>query len=334
MEQLLIVQLLWFALFTFLAPPAALPSEWTPPAATAQAQDLAKATSAAKPDEADSLVLADGTPIPFKVVNGFSSESAKVGDVINFAVAFEIREGGLVVVPQRTTLVGKVVTVSRPRRGARSGQVNVAFDGMTLPTGETATVRSILKPPRKAAKAAQNAANGAADAAGLFFTAGLPLLLLFEKGDEQVVKEGTIEVLYLNGPLHFSRRAITEVQPDSTSAYANVFVQLIGKLRRTEYIVPELYCGEKRIVTYRGEPLRLQMRPGSYWFSTNDPKDRPIRMEVIAGREYSVGSDQRGFFAKELPAHRRYYPSRLADEDWTKLPPEEYRSLAAEPAKH
>jgi hypothetical protein len=55
-------------------------------------------------------------------------------------------------------------------------------------------------------------------------------------------------------------------------------------------------------------------------------------MDVLAGREYSVGSDRHGLFAKELPAKPRYYHLRLIDEDWTKLTPEEYRSLAAEPA--
>lgn len=224
--------------------------------------------------------------------------------------------------------------MSPPRRRVRNAEVRIAFDALTLPTGETATVRTILKPPHKGkgAKVAEGTANAIGDAATLFITAGVPLLVLFKKGDEQVVGSGTVEVVYLNGPLRLSRKALMASQPDSASAYANVFVNLVGKLRRTEFIVPELYCGEKRILTYRGEPLRLQMRPGSYWFSTNNPKDRPVRMDVLAGREYSVGSAEHGFFATELPANRRYYPSRLVDEDWTKLTPEEYLRLTAEPA--
>lgn len=326
--------LLKLGLFAVFLVPALSPTASAGPRQEASPQDTPGATVSAASHDADSLVLPDGTPVPIKVVTGFSSETAKAGDVIHFVVAYEVREEGLVVVPQGTGFVGKVLSVTRPRRRSRDGRVSVAFDAMTLPTGETVTLRSILKPPRKAAMAAQDAADAAAGAAGLFITAGIPLVMLFVKGDEQVVQEGTIEVLYLNGPVQLSRKAVTAVQPDTVSAHANVFVYLEGKWRRTEVVVPELYCGEKRIEAYRGEPLRLQLRPGSYWFSTNDPKDHPIRLDIVAGHEYSVGSADYGLFAREdkLRAKRRHYRPRLIDEDWTKLPPEEYRSLLAEPA--
>jgi hypothetical protein len=332
MERLIILPLLPLALLAFLTAPAPAASQSIGPAGTAPAQDVRKTAPPANSDEAEFVVVPDGTPIPLKIVKGFSSESAKAGDVINFAVAFEVRVGELVVIPQRTSLTGSVGSVSHPRRGARNGQVSVTFDALTLPTGETATVRSVLKPPHKAAKVGEGAANAVGTAAELFITAGVPLFVLFEKGDEQIVPEGTVEMVYLNGPLRLSRKAVMALQGDPALAYANVFVNLVGVMRRGEFIVPELYCGEKRILTYRGEPLRLQLRPGSYWFSTDNPKDRPIWMDVLAGREYSVGSDRHGLFAKELPAKPRYYPLRLIDEDWTKLTPEEYRSLAAEPA--
>src|SRR5215469_521571 len=84
--------------------------------APALAQEISKPAATPIPNDADSLVLPDGTPIRFRAVSAFSSTNAKVGDVVNFEVAFEIRVNGVVVIPRRTSLAGKIVSVSRPRR--------------------------------------------------------------------------------------------------------------------------------------------------------------------------------------------------------------------------
>lgn len=343
MEQLIILPLLQLALFALLTAPAPPPSQSIPPAVTAPAQDEPKATASANPDEADSLMLPDGTAIVIKVVDGFSSENAKEGDVIKFAVAFDVREGGLVVIPQRTGFTGKVVFVSRPHRGLRSGRVNVAFDALTLPTGETATVRSIKKPPNKAAKAEEGAITAVGTAAELFITAGVPLLALFKKGDEQAVPEGALEKVYINGPLRLGRKAVTALQPANASGFANIYVA-------SSFWGPKLFCGERNVSDFSFPHLvpgyywssmhpRLQLSPGSYWFSTDNPKDRPVRTEILASREYSVGRNKHGLHVKELRAKdnkslRRpeTYPSIVLDKDLTKLTPEEYRSLTVEPA--
>jgi hypothetical protein len=342
--------LLKFGLSTLFTVLALVPTESTLPHQIASPQGMPGATVSPSSDDPDSLALPDGTPIPIKVVNGFSSADAKVGDVIQFAVAFEVREDGVVVIPQRTGFAGKVVSVSRPHRGTRNGQVKVAFDPLTLPTGETTTVRSILKPPHKGAKAAEAAANAAATGAELFITAGVPLLLLFEKGDEQVVPEGAVEVVYLNGPLRLSRKAVMALQPTPGSGYANVEVTESLRVRRRDLSFPKLFCGE-RIVSDSSSlhlspgfnwlqmHLRLQLNPGSYWLSIDDQKDLPVRIDVLASREYAVGRNRHGLFAKELPARKggHYqkdlnHPWVIVDEDLTNLTPEEYRSLTAEPA--
>jgi len=225
---------------------------------------------------------------------------------------------------------------------------------MTLPTGETATVRSIKKPPKKAAKVEEGATTTVGTAAELFITAGVPLLVLFKKGDEQVVPEGMLEKVYLNGPLRLNRKAVMALQPSSASGYANVYV---GESVRGAW----LFCGERDISDFPrmrlGPPFywssvhwRLQLPPGSYWFSENyheDPRyrfykgaaPRPVRIEVVAGREYAVGIRKKELVARELSgkAHKSLYkpdvyPSLLLDKDLTKLKPDEYRSLTAEPA--
>src|SRR5215813_4151980 len=200
-----------FVLFAVLTIPVSQFAQAVPQQAASPQSPVNSTVSATA--EADSLMLPDGTPIRVRVANGFSSVNVKVGDAINFVVAFEVLANGVIVIPRHTNFMGKIVSVSPAHRGARSAKVGVIYEPITLPTGETATVRPVLKQhPNKVGKVAEGAGDAAASAAGLFITAGLPLLLLFKKGDEQIVPEGTIETLYLNGPLQISRKGATALQ--------------------------------------------------------------------------------------------------------------------------
>jgi hypothetical protein len=339
MEKRTMLAFLLFCLLTLPTVPASRPLESPPPELIAAPLGVLGATASAHPDEVDYLVLPDGTPLRVKVLKRFSSEKAKVGDVIDFAVAFEVRADGVVVIPQQTVFTGKVVYVSRPRRAARDGQVKVVYDALTLPTGETATVRPVLKAPNKGAKAAENAASATGEAAGVFFTAGITLFALpFIKGDEQVIPEGTLEVVYLNGPLRISRKAAMALQPVPASGYAYIYISQDSRFRSRDHRPSKLFCGEKllndsSIDSSYGE-LRLELPPGTYWFSTENQKDRPARIDLLASHEYAIWRNRQGLFAKELQSKksRVYYTGRFVDVDLTKLTPEEHRSLTAEPA--
>jgi hypothetical protein len=313
------------------AVPASRPLEATFPELTASPQDVREATASAHADEADSLVVPDGTPLRIEVLRKFSSENAKVGDVIDFAVAFEVRAGGVVVIPQRTSLVGRVVSVSRPRRRAKDGQVKVANEALTLATGETATVRPISNSPHKGAVAAKTA-EATAIGATLLFTEGLPLLTLLDKGNEEVVPEGTLAVVYLNGPLHISRKTVVALQPDPASGYAYVHIEEGVIVRRRDLSLPKLFCGET-LMDDASQGLQLELPPGTYWFRTDDQNDRRARVDVLRSHEYSIRRNRHGLFAKELQAKKgRVYPQRFVHHDLTVLTPEEHRALAAEPS--
>jgi hypothetical protein len=331
MEQQTMRRVFLFWLLMLPIVPASQPVESARPEPTVAPLGVLGATVSAHPDEADSLVVPDGTPLRIKVAKGLSSEKAKVGDVIDFALAFEVRADGLVVIPQQTALSGKVVYVSRPRRGARDGQVKVVYDALTLPTGETATVRPVLKAPNKGAKAAEKAASTTGEAAGVFFTAGITLFALpFIKGDEQVIPEGTLEVVYLNGPLRISRKAAIAMQPSPGSGYAYIYISEGVIVRRKDLSLPNLFCGER----YVGEGSQLEMSPGTYWFHTDNQKELPARIDVLANHEYYIRRNRHGLIAKEFHAKKAhvFYTTRFVDVDLTKLTPEEYRSLTAEPA--
>jgi len=185
---------------------------------------------------------------------------------------------------------------------------------------------------------AEGAGNAAASAAELFITAGVPLLLLFKKGDEQVVPEGTLETFYLNGPLLISRKAVMALQPSPTSGHAYVYIGGIEGVGRNGMKVPKLFCGERPL--YSSIQTELELNPGTYWFSTDLAKDRPVRLDALPDHEYIVGRNKHGVYAKEFQTSSisrfTYYSgtrqlARLAQEDWTKLTPEDYRILTAEP---
>jgi hypothetical protein len=339
LKVLMMLALLRFALFPLRAVSAPQQPDAKPHELPAPLQGLPAATVSSNPGDGDSLLLPDGTAIPLMLEKGFSSENAKVGDVIHFAVAFEVQEGGLVVIPRRTSIGGKVVFVSRPARGARDGQVRVIYEAMTLPTGETATVRGVRKPASKGGKVAQKSADAVAGAAELFVTAGIPLLALpFLKGDERVVPEGSIEVVYLNGPVRVSRKAVTALQPSLASGDAFVYVAESFRIMRNplkDIPVPKLFCGQRLVSnsTRWSRSFRLVLHPGNYWFSTDEKKEGSIRVDLLPDREYFIAVHRHRLVAHEIkPKKKRVYPQQLAGEDLTRLTPEEYRLLTAEPA--
>src|SRR5258708_13496648 len=137
MERRSVLTFLSLVLLPLPKVPASGPLESTFPKRIASRQDVREATASAHADEVDSLLVPDGTPLRIEVLKGFSSEKAKEGDAIDFAVAFEVRAGGAVVVPQRPSLVGKVVSASRPHRGPKDRQYKVPYEPLPFTTPQT-----------------------------------------------------------------------------------------------------------------------------------------------------------------------------------------------------
>jgi len=327
---------LTFLLPCLLALPS-VPLLWhveSPPESTASPQRVVGTTVSAPPVESDSLVLPDGTPLRLKVAMGFSSNGTKVGDVIVFSVAFEVRVDGVVVIPQRTILTAKVVSVTRPGRGMRDGEVRVAYDALTLPTGETATVRAFLKTKTtsEGGKIAKGAADATGTAVGVVLTAGVGLVAAaVTKGQEEVISTGALSVVYLDGPLSIDRKAAIALQPAPDSGYGFVHVRGSVVVQR-RHNLSKLYCGELLInSTYGG--LQLELPQGTYWFSTDSQKDRPARIDVLANHEYVISRNGHGLLAKEFQLKKgTVYPVWSSDLDMTGLTPERYKALTAEPA--
>jgi hypothetical protein len=321
MEQRLTLPFLTMFLLAPCAPAVARHSQSTQTELTAAPQGAPEATVSTHPLDADSLLVPDGTPLLVKVVNEFSSSDAKVGDVINFVVVFTVRVDGITVIPKGTALTAKVVSVSRPGRAGKNGQVKMAFEKFSLATGEVAAVRS-----------RQHKAKDAAETAGLaplaaiaFITSGAPLL---DKGTDQLVRAAETQVVSLNGPLRVSRTAAMQLQPARSPAYVYVDPRLKAST---------LWCGHTFLegeFYHPMEYLQLDLNPGTYWFSQGKQKDQPARIDVAEGHEYYVVKGRHGLSIGESQANKDFFVNGfiLYERDMTKLTPEEFRLLTAQPA--
>jgi hypothetical protein len=298
--------------------------------------------AAARPDDGDSIVIPDGTPIPIEVSSGDPCNKFKVGDVIDFKVAFALRADGLVLIPHGMDLTGKIVAKcpyvpqkSNLRFDAPPAEVVIAFDEFKLPSGEFATLRATREPPAKARESQPGADVRYNGVSTLMF--GKP----WYKDGLFVGKQATIEVVYLNGPLRVSRAAAVQTQSGLRTAHAYVFASGL----------PYLACGQKfwSLDDDNGPSLvQVKLNPGTYWISTNvyvgklrkNPRATKIKVDLLADHEYQLKLDKNHeLVVNELDDRTRSghffgYDSlyhRYVAADLTNLNAEESRLLAAEP---
>ena len=84
---------------------------------------------------ADALMLKKGTPVKLKILETISSETAKIGDLVNFEVAEDVKVDDSVVIPAGNKARGFVARAeSRKLFGA--GAVNVYVHSVVGPGGQ------------------------------------------------------------------------------------------------------------------------------------------------------------------------------------------------------
>ena len=303
------------ALLFILLPPAASSAQPHPPPGQSATQEK-NALPQAAVTPSDSFTIPDGTPLTLQLVSALSSETAKVGDTVEFTTPYPLRMNGLVVVPPGTALSGTVGQVSHPHRPAKNGQVRMAIEKVVLPNGEIAPLR-----PSKSAsgKPGSMAAKSEPGDPGLWLLAApidplgwiiLPVLP-FTKGHEAVYPAGTQTTVYFNGPLNLDRAALLKLQPPPYKGPAQVFF--------TDIAEPEvLYCGQVRVGNLAGErqgdigylagsPIRLELNPGTYSFNTrwefakrsSRVRAKPVQLEVHEDHLYWIQRERHGLVVKD-----------------------------------
>lgn len=203
-----------------------------------------------------------GTTFRVRMNNNVSSKTAKVGDTFTTTVTEAVYSNtGVVVIPNGSTVTGKIDTVVPAKKGGNPGQIGVSFVSVKLPNGTTRAINgSLTDLNTKDAKSdnestasgdkmknrkiifiggggAGGAVLGAAIGGGKgaliggIIGAGAGLLgERFTKGEEAQVKSGTEFGVYLNQAISLPKFAssdedTTEIPTQPTTSGQTYIVQ-------------------------------------------------------------------------------------------------------------
>ena len=158
------------------------------PAAVPQAQP-------ATPSSAARFVLEDGTPVKMRLGQTVSSESAHVGDTIDFEVLEEVKVSGILVIPKGGIAWATVTQAQPKRRMGRGGKLDMNIDSVRLVTGDKAALRAVKG---GSGGGHVGAMTGAIVATSLVFFPAAPFFL-FMHGKDITIPKGTEITAFING---------------------------------------------------------------------------------------------------------------------------------------
>ena len=227
-----------FCLMAMAMAAAAQQSAPPPTPAPALAERQPAAASAASP-----YTIAPGTHIPVSLINSISTRTANVGDRIYLQTAFPVSVNGKIVIPEGSWVTGTVVSLKRPERKMRGGELRVRFDSLVLPNGVSRSFTGDLgsvdardnekvnreggvsgPPSGKAGTVVVPAATGAMTGAligsvtshavqggliGAAAGAGAgAAVILFSKGKDATLNRGSVVEMVLDRPLQFNENEL------------------------------------------------------------------------------------------------------------------------------
>ncbi|MFN6962866.1 MAG: hypothetical protein ACK4S4_03780 [Pyrinomonadaceae bacterium] len=183
--------------------------------------------------------VASGTRLHARINETLSSKTARVGDRFTATVTNDVySSNGVLLIPDGSTLTGRVDAVQPAKKGGKPGAIDVSFVSLRLPNGSTRAINGTLTDltsddaksdvegtargdkmkHRKVIFIGGGAAGGAVLGAaigggkgaligGLLGAGGGFLGEKLTKGEEAVVQSGTEFGVYLNQPLSLPRYA-------------------------------------------------------------------------------------------------------------------------------
>lgn|SRR5208283_1535859 len=321
------------------------------PVSQQSAAPSAPAQGGAEPS-ASHFVLRDGRPIIMRAIQFVSSESATVGQEVQFAVIKPVKVGDLVVIPEHAIAIGKVLLAEKKRRMGRGGKLAVAIERVQLVTGQTAPLRAIES------RSGGGQQEMVSDMLGtIAFTQGLAIplapLFLLKHGNEMVVSPGDRFQAFVDGDVTLDQAAVSGTQPSPSaaeSATGTVYLFRAEKDSPDTEQVP-VTCGEALVgVFHRDQFVRLALPPGRYWFRAGRPVYKPMNrvplkdflmLNVQAGATYYLQlhvvhtsrwtSDWKGDFQRlepEIGADAVAQIGYRAEHTLEKISPEDLRQLS------
>ena len=90
------------------------------------------------------LVVPAGTAIPIRLTNRISTKNAKDGDGIYGKTAFPVTVDNKIVIPEGSSVRGRIVEVVRPGRVKGKAEIALNFHTLVLPSGITIPIYTSL----------------------------------------------------------------------------------------------------------------------------------------------------------------------------------------------
>src|SRR5439155_5082142 len=90
------------------------------------------------------VVVPAGTVIPVTLTNRVTTKNAHDGDGIYGKTAFPITVNNKIVIPEGSSVRGKIMEIRRPGRVKGKGELTISFQTLVLPSGITLPIYSSL----------------------------------------------------------------------------------------------------------------------------------------------------------------------------------------------
>src|SRR6266581_671516 len=87
------------------------------------------------------VIVPEGTRIRVRLDANLSSETAELGQTVDFAVTQEVRSGDSVVIANGARAMGSIVTAQAKRRMGRGGKLDFTIERVQLVDGNWLNVR-------------------------------------------------------------------------------------------------------------------------------------------------------------------------------------------------
>jgi hypothetical protein len=166
------------------------------------------------------LILMDGTPIKMRLNRNLSSESARVGDSVDFEVLEDIIVNGLVVIQQGSTAMATVTEARAKRRMGKAGVLDVNIDFARLVTGEKVPLRAVREHQGDSKTGTMTA--GMVATSIVFFPAAP--FFLFMKGKEVTIPKGTEITSYVHSEVRLDQARLRAVAVNANAPGAPAVV--------------------------------------------------------------------------------------------------------------
>lgn len=137
------------------------------------------------------VTLPDGTLVRLSLKKALSSATSQVQDTVDFKVTDDVTVNGLLVIPTGTPAVGHVLKDKKKKRLGKSGKLEFAIDYVEL--------SSISRIKVSATSTRQGDSKTKKDVALSVLAPPLAPWLIFRKGTDATVPEGTIYGAYVDG---------------------------------------------------------------------------------------------------------------------------------------